>query len=66
MSASTQRPCVLQEVFAVMGGGINEDQQPWVIRPRIVGEKKEVWGDLHWGLPLQAILGLEFQNGEPH
>ena len=40
MSASTMRPCVLQDVFAVMGGGINEDEHAWFLMPTTVDEKQ--------------------------
>ena len=40
MSASTMWPCVFQRVFAVMGGGINEDADAWVIMPTTVDEKQ--------------------------
>ena len=39
MSSSTMRPCELQRVFAVKGGGINEDEEAWVIMPTSVDEK---------------------------
>ena len=39
MSASTMWPCVFQRVFAVMGGGINEDEEAWVIMPTSVDGK---------------------------
>ena len=33
-------PCVLHRVFAVMGGGINEDQRPYFLMPTTVDEKQ--------------------------
>ena len=47
MSASTQRACVLQDVVLVTGGGINEDEQGWIIKPTIVDGQK--FGDIYRG-----------------
>ena len=66
MTASAQRPCVLQEVFAVKGGGIDPSAADcsgaWILKPTIV-DGKQCGGHLYWELPLQAIRGQEFQNG---
>ena len=40
MSASTQRPCLLTDVFAVTGGGLSETGNAWIITPMLVDGKQ--------------------------
>ena len=40
MSSSTQRACVLEDVVAVTGGGITDDEAAWMIKPTIVEGKR--------------------------
>ena len=64
MSASTQLPCVLHEVFAVTGGGINPSDadvgHAWMIKPTIVNGKK--FGDIYTGgYHCKQFLGKNFK-----
>ena len=66
MSAAAQRPCVLQEVFAMTGGGIDPTDgfgNAWMLKPTVVEGKS--FGDIYIGGYLcKQFLGKNFKMVE--
>ena len=67
MSAAAQRPCVLQEVVAVQGGGIDSStadcSNAWIFKPTFVDGKR--FGDIYIGnYHCKQFLGKRFEMVE--